>query len=58
MLRIYDKQSRFYGFAIIEVNLPECPDVDMYIDMGRKLICINKGAREGANVAQLNAYDL
>ena len=53
MLRIYDKQSRFYGFVILETDVPESPDRYMHIDMGRKIIYINKGAREGAKVVNL-----
>lgn len=53
MLRIYDRESRFYGFVILEAYVPEYPDREMLIDMGRKIIYINKGAREGANVVNL-----
>lgn len=53
MLRIYDKQSRFYGFVIMETDVPEYPDRYMHIDMDRKIIYINKGAREGAKVVNL-----
>ena len=53
MLRTFDRRSRFYGFRFLETNVPEYPEVYIHIDMGRKLIYINKGAREDANVVNL-----
>jgi hypothetical protein len=58
MLRIYDRQSRFYGFAIVEVHLPKDPELEMAIDMEKRIIYVNKSAREGANVVLLNACGL
>ena len=53
MLRIFDRQSRFFGFAVVETYVPYYPDRYMHIDMARKLIFINKCAREDANVVTL-----
>ena len=53
VLRTFDRRSRFYGFRFLETNVPEYPEVYIHIDMGRKLIYINKGAREDANVVNL-----
>ena len=44
---------KFYGFVILETDVPEYPDRYMHIDMERKIIYINKGAREGAKVVNL-----
>lgn len=53
MLRIYDKQSRFYGFVILETDVPEYPEIEMFVNMKTKIIYINIGAREGAKVTKL-----
>lgn len=53
MLRIHDRKSRFYGFRVLATWLPENPDCYMVINMDKKLIYINKSAREGARVVRL-----
>ena len=54
MINTSDKKSRLYGFRVTHANVPEYPDVEMFVDMRRKTILINKGARKGAKVVRLS----
>lgn len=53
MLRVWDKASRFYGFVVLETYMPEYPEVEIFINIERKMIYINKSAQEDANVVKL-----
>ena len=51
--RVMDRESSFYGYAIYETDVPELPEVELFVDTEAKVFYINKGARPGANVVSM-----
>lgn len=51
---VRDRRSRFYGFRVLTTYVPEYPEVYMWVSRDDRVLYINKGAREGANVVRLS----
>lgn len=50
---INKKGSRFYGYVILNTNVPERPETEAFVNAADGIVYINKGAHAGANVVRL-----
>lgn len=51
---VNDRRSMFFGYHVMWTNVPEQENVAYYISRRDRMIYINKGAREGANVVSMS----